>query len=167
MKNKYALRSNLYALISVILLVAFDQWTKILATNGLKEKEPFHLWKDVFHLCYLENTGAAFGIFQGYQWIFLIVSALALVLFVAFYEKMPFTKRFRPLRIGVVLLISGAVGNMIDRFFLGYVVDFFHFVLIDFPVFNVADCFVCVSIAYFVILILFFYKEEDFSWKKS
>lgn len=173
MTNRKKLLSNLYALISVVILVALDQWTKLLAIDHLKGTSGIQLWKDVFHLYYLENTGAAFGIFKGHQEAFLIVSLLALIVFVYIYERIPFTKHYRLLRIGICVLTAGAIGNMIDRFFRGYVVDFFHFILIDFPIFNVADCFVCIAIAYFVILILFYYKEEDFDrihllpWKKK
>lgn len=162
LQNRKILASNLYALVSILLLVLLDQWTKILAIRHLKGTSGISIWKDVFQLYYLENTGAAFGIFQGHQDVFLFVTFIALLLFIYIYEKLPFTSHFRLLRIGLSVLTAGAAGNMIDRFFRGYVVDFFHFQRIDFPIFNVADCYVCVAMAYFVILIFFYYKEEDF-----
>lgn len=163
MKTKTKLFSNLYALVSIILLTFFDQWTKSLAVKHLSDGTVIKLWPEVFHLTYVENTGAAFGMFKGHQGAFLAVSLLALCFFIYLYERIPFEKHYRLLRIGVCVLAAGAIGNMIDRFFNGFVVDFFYFILIDFPVFNVADCFVCLSIAFFVILILFYYKEEDFN----
>jgi signal peptidase II len=69
--------------------------------------------------------------------------------------------RYRPLQIVLVFLIAGAIGNLIDRCYLGYVVDFLYFKLIDFPIFNVADCYVTVSAVVLVALLLFYYREED------
>ena len=84
------------------------------------------------------------------------------------YSRMPYTSHYRMLRICAVLIASGAVGNMIDRIRLNYVVDFFYFSLIDFPVFNVADCYVVIACIWFACLILFYYKDEsDFDFLKA
>ena len=77
------------------------------------------------------------------------------------YTKLPLTKRFTPLRLCAIFLIAGAIGNMIDRVRQSFVVDFLYFELIDFPIFNVADIYVTVSTAVFIVLILFYYKEEE------
>ena len=74
---------------------------------------------------------------------------------------MPENRRYLPLRSCAVLLCAGAVGNMIDRVRLGYVIDFFYFRLIDFPIFNVADCYVVAACIVFALLVLFYYREED------
>lgn len=79
-----------------------------------------------------------------------------------FYMKVPMERRFLPLRICAVMIVAGAFGNCIDRVRLNYVVDFFYFKLIDFPIFNVADIYVTVSTFALVILLFFYYKEEDF-----
>ena len=71
--------------------------------------------------------------------------------------------KYTPLRITLIFLIAGAIGNMIDRIVRGYVVDMFDFCLINFPVFNVADIFVTCSFVVIVILILFKYKDEELS----
>ena len=76
-------------------------------------------------------------------------------------HKLPFTRRYLPLRVCMVLLVSGALGNVIDRVMHRYVVDFFYFKLIDFPVFNVADIYVTVGTFILAFLLLFYYKEED------
>ena len=78
------------------------------------------------------------------------------------HYKLPLTKRFWYLRVITVLFLAGAIGNAVDRIIHGYVIDFFYFSLIDFPIFNVADIYVTVSTFLFVVLILFYYKEEDF-----
>ena len=70
-------------------------------------------------------------------------------------------RKYLPLRACAVLIAAGAVGNFIDRIRLGYVVDFLYFKLIDFPIFNVADIYVTVSTALFIVLLCFYYKEED------
>lgn len=148
-----------------LVLLLIDQLTKWLAVVTLKDKEPFIIIDGVFQLCYLENRGAAFGMLQNRQVIF-VAGAVVIFLIVAFlYAKMPQNRRYLPLRICAVFLCAGAIGNMIDRLRLNYVVDFFYFNLIDFPIFNVADCYVVAACIFFVLLILFYYKEDDdFAW---
>lgn len=156
------LLSNIIALVSMVLLVFVDQLTKFLAVHYLKGNDGIPIIKNVFRLFYLENTGAAFGVFRGKQTILIIVSILAFAVFIYLYEKYPFNKRMRFLRACLTLLAAGALGNMIDRINNNFVVDFFYFELIDFPIFNVADCYVCVAMFFLIILLLFYYKEEDF-----
>jgi len=149
------------ALITVVLSVILDQWTKSLAVLHLKDHEPVILWENVFQLHYLENRGAAFGLLQN-QRIFFYVSLLLITVFIVwFYLKVPMTKKFLPLRICAVFVLAGGIGNFIDRITLNYVVDFFYFELINFPIFNVADIYVTVSMIILCLLIFFYYKEED------
>lgn len=146
---------------AVFALTALDQWTKQLARLYLMGKEPIVLIKGVFELTYVENRGAAFGLFQNQRVPFLIGTLVIIAVVLVLYGRLPKTGRYLPLRIVAAGLLSGAAGNMIDRFLNGYVVDFFYFSLIDFPVFNAADIYVTVSMAYFVVLWLFYYKEEE------
>lgn len=150
------------AIFFVLAGVILDQWTKHMAVLHLKNQKPYLLIPDVFQLSYLENRGAAFGLFQNQKVFFFISAAVILGIVVWFYLKVPMEKRFLPLRICAVMVASGAIGNLIDRVRLNYVVDFFYFELIDFPVFNVADIFVTISTIVLAVLILFYYKEEDF-----
>ena len=78
---------------------------------------------------------------------------------------LPPDRKYRPLRIVGIMLSAGALGNMIDRIWHHYVIDFLYFSLIRFPVFNVADIYVCVSCGALLILVLFFYKEEDLQFR--
>lgn len=156
--------SFLFLFISSILLVVFDQWTKQLAVSYLKGKEPIVLIKGVFELLYLENKGAAFGLFQNHRIIFLCTTVVIMAAVLYVYWKIPKNKHFFPLQVIGIGIFSGAVGNMIDRSLHGYVVDFLYFSLIDFPVFNVADIYVTVSTAFLVVFLIFYYKEEDFSF---
>ena len=161
MKTNFHWKRVGFALISFILLILFDQWTKSLAVATLMNQEPFVIWKDVFQLRYLENRGAAFGMMQGQQTFFVISALLAVVIITYVYFKLPWEKRFHPLRAVVLFIAAGAVGNLIDRLVLGYVVDFFYFELIDFPIFNVADIYVTCATVILALLILFYYKEDE------
>ncbi len=152
---------NLIGLLAAVLLTFFDQWTKGQAVRYLKDQDPRVIWPGVFELNYLENRGAAFGIFQGQKEVFLICTVLILALVVFYYLRAPEGRRYHPVRLVGILLAAGALGNMIDRVSHSYVVDFFYFKLIDFPVFNVADCYVTVGAFLLALLILFYYKEEE------
>ncbi len=170
MNNKNAkqnIKYLIYLLISVIILVVLDQWTKKLAVLYLKDKTPFVLIDGVFEFTYLENRGAAFGLFQNQRMIFLLITLAVMAVILYVYWKLPKTRRFLPLRLIGAGILAGAAGNMIDRLFYGYVVDFFYFRLIDFPVFNVADIYVTVSAFMMVILLIFYYKEDEFKFNSA
>lgn len=156
-----AAASYMMAATICILLTAFDQFTKWLAVTRLKDQASFVIWKGVFKLEYLENRGAAFGIMQNRQLLFAIGAVIIVCVIGFLYGKMPHTKRFYLLRICSVLICAGAAGNLIDRLRQNYVVDFFYFEFIDFPIFNVADCYVVAASILFAVSILFYYKEDE------
>ena len=145
-------------LIATVLLVAFDQITKGWALTLLKPVSPYVLWDGVFELYYTENTGAAFGIFDNQRWILLGVTTVALLalLYVMMTGKLG---RHWLVTVTSTLILAGGVGNLIDRIFRGYVVDFFYFKLINFAIFNVADCFVVVGATLLLVYFLFVYRE--------
>lgn len=149
------------ALITVIVTLILDQWTKHLAVLNLKDQTPFTIIEGVFKLQYLENRGAAFGLLQDQRLYFYFSMLLITVLVIWFYLKVPMKKKYLPLRICAIFILSGGLGNFIDRVRLNYVVDFFYFELIDFPIFNVADIYVTVTMFVLLYLIFFYYKEED------
>ena len=155
-------KKNIIAGIIIMLVaIALDQITKQWAVAALKGKESLVLIKGVLEFSYLENTGAAFGSFRGLQ-IPLIAVTLIIIAFVIYkLVTLPDSSRFRPIRICGIFLISGAVGNLIDRILNRYVVDFIYFVPIDFPKFNVADCYVTVTVFVMIFLFLFYYKSEE------
>ncbi len=150
-------------IICFILLTLFDQMTKRWAVLHLKGQSPIILIKNVFQLRYLENRGAAFGIMQGRAVLFVVITIAVCAVIVFLYARIPFVRRFRLLRILMVLIAAGAVGNFIDRVSQNYVVDFFYINLINFPIFNVADIYVTVSVIILILVIIFMYKEEDFT----
>ena len=144
-------------------IVALDQWTKCLVVDAI----PLHGHVDaipgLFHLTYVQNTGAAFSLFEGMQWLFALIFALftALVLWDYVKKLMPFSTFERWM---IVAIYGGGLGNMIDRVRLGYVVDMIRVDFMEFPVFNVADCFItCGCIALLASLVLLnkeFWKDE-------
>ncbi len=147
-----------------ILLVILDQITKNLAVVYLKDKPAYVLLDGVFELHYLENSGAAFGMLQNQKILFVTIAAVILVIIGYLLLKLPRNRHYAMLEVLLVLIASGAVGNMIDRVQFNYVVDFFYFKLIDFPIFNVADIYVSVSCVLLAILVIFFYKDDDFDF---
>ena len=147
--------------ILMILLTMVDQWAKSLVVHHLKGQSDVILIPGVFQLHYLENRGAAFGIFQGKRVIFLIITIIILVFLAYCFWRIPYTRKYATLRGVLVLIAAGAVGNFIDRMCKGYVVDFFYFKVINFPIFNVADIYVTCSAIFLAVLLIFCYKEED------
>lgn len=155
---------------AMAVLVLADQLTKIAAEVSLKGKESFVLIPGVLEFFYLENHGAAFGVLQNARGFFLVVTFLAMIAVVYVLLKMPAGRKYLPLRILVVLIGAGAVGNVIDRIMLSYVRDFIYFSLIDFPVFNVADIYVTCSTILLALTVLFYYKDDhdfDFLYRKK
>jgi signal peptidase II len=155
-------KKRIFGILLMVMLVLLDQLTKELAIILLKGKESFVLIKDVFELEYLENTGAAFSMLEGKTWFFLILTVVIVIAAFVIYFKTPLSGRFFWFRLTLVFLISGAIGNFIDRAAKHYVVDFFYFKLINFPIFNVADIYVTCAEVLLIILVLFYYKSEDF-----
>ncbi|MEG0963317.1 MAG: signal peptidase II [Lachnospiraceae bacterium] len=153
--------SCFWAGIGVLLLLGIDQITKYLASAFLKGSNSIILIKGVFQLHYLENQGAAFGLFQGKKSWFVVITLLVIMAMIVIYLKLPMKKKFNWMRGIIVLLMSGAFGNLLDRIRLDYVIDFFYFELINFPIFNMADIYVCCGVGLLLFLFIFYYKEED------
>lgn len=153
-------------IVIMMLLVCLDRITKYLAVEKLKDKPDVKIIEGVFELHYLENRGAAFGMFQNQKLMFIIIAFIMMVAVFYILVKVPEHKKYMLLRACMLLIGAGAVGNLIDRLANGFVVDFLYFVLIDFPVFNVADIYVTVSCILLIIIVLFFYKEEDLKFLK-
>ena len=151
-----------YYVLFAALVVAADQFTKYLTLLYI----PLHTRIDVLPgflgLTYVQNTGAAFSSFQGQQWLFVLIFAVLTVaiLWEYFKKPMPFT-RFE--RWCIASIYAGGLGNMIDRVRFGYVVDMIEIRFMDFPVFNVADCFITCGCIILIISLFFnkeFWKEE-------
>ncbi len=142
-----------FALVSAVLLVAADQLIKYLVLENLTKVATLPLIDGVLHLTYVENRGAAFGIFQGQRWILIGVTALVLLAAIVFLLSGKLTERL--MIWGVALIISGGIGNLIDRIARGFVVDYVDFRLINFYVFNLADACVCIGVGLVMLYLLF------------
>lgn len=138
-------KNSIFAIVSVFLLIGLDQLVKFLITSHKSLSDTIPVIKNVFHITYIQNRGAAWGSLQGKRILLLAVTLLVLIFLVYFYIKMLKMDKYKDLRILFLFVFSGAVGNMIDRIRLGYVIDMFDFRLINFPVFNVADIYVTCS----------------------
>lgn len=140
MTSKWGKR--LLSLGAVVLGILADYLTKLLAVARLKGEDPVPLIPGVLRFSYVENPGAAWGMFANHRWVFMVFSAVAIAAIVVYLVR-----RDPPLLlcVSLSLILSGGIGNMIDRTFRGAVVDMIEFYLFPFPVFNVADCLVVVG----------------------
>lgn len=144
-------------ILTIIALIVIDQISKYLALNNLANIGSIPIIENIFHLTYVENRGAAFGMFQNNQIVFIIVAVVASIVGLYYIYK----KKLNLLgNISIVLIISGAIGNLIDRVRLGFVVDYFDFRFIWDYVFNVADVFVVVGTILLCIYIIVFEKDK-------
>ena len=148
----------LYYLLAAALVV-MDQLVKFLVRANIPLGEGVPFIPHILQLTYYQNTGAAFSIFEQHTWILTLISAAASVLLIVLLAKRTFNHPFA--MVSLALVLAGAVGNLIDRLFLGYVTDMFQTLFMNFPIFNVADiCIVCGGIAFCVYFLLFCKEEE-------
>lgn len=158
--ENYKKKINIACILTLIITLVLDQLTKYLAQIKLSDGA-FKIIDGVFSFTYLENRGVGFGFLQNKMYLILAINIIILILVFIYYTKLPKTNRFFFLHVLITLIVSGALGNMIDRIRLGYVIDFFYFELIDFPIFNVADIYVTVSVILLMVLVIFFYSSEE------
>lgn len=143
--------------ILTILIIILDQVTKLMAISNLKTSPPYIILDNFFQLHYVENYGAAFGILQNKK-IFFVIITLSVILAITVFLIKNYYQINIYMRVGLSMLLGGAIGNFIDRLRLGYVVDFISFRLInryDFPVFNIADVFIVAGTGLILLLVLF------------
>ena len=154
-------------------LVIFDQITKYVAKAQIKGEKGYTIIDNIISIKYLDggNTGAAWGILSGKIVLFIIFTIIAIVIIFKFifniynmykhnYSLNPFVKLLNYL---LLLLVAGALGNLIDRIVNGYVIDFISFDFINFPIFNVADCYVTISCTLLLIVCIFKIDKESFN----
>ena len=161
MKQK-AFRGMAALFLAAVLLLA-DRLAKLAAAGVIREKGVISLIPGVLSLTYVENTGAAFGLFAGGTMVLFVLTAILLILLVFAYIRL-LDSDYLFLRVLTVFAVSGGIGNMFDRLLYGYVIDMIWFTPINFPVFNLADCYITVCAFLLIILLFTRYKDEDFSW---
>lgn len=143
----------------ILSIIIIDRITKHLAVIHLRDIDTIEIIRGVFNLTYVENRGAAFGILQNQRWFFITLTIFICIGIVYFLLTQSNINLI--LRISLAMVLGGAIGNLIDRIRYGYVVDMFHFTLIDFPVFNVADCFVVMGTILLACYILFMADKTE------
>ena len=150
----------------IAVLVGLDQFTKWLAVLSLKEAPAISWIPQVLGFSYVENEGAAFGILQGARWFFLVLTGVTMVAVLLLLLFGNF-RRYTLFNISATLIVAGGFGNFIDRLVHGYVVDFIEFLFIDFPVFNVADCYIVVGSVLLLIFFCFIYDDKAAKIEKT
>lgn len=153
----------LYYVLFVAGIVAADQITKYLLVANVPLYGHVPFLPGFLDITYVQNTGAAFSSFEGKQWLFALIFILftAAIVYEYFRKPMAFTKWERWM---IAAIYGGGLGNMIDRVRMGYVVDMIETEFMDFPVFNVADCFITCGTILLLISLAFFNKEF---WKEE
>lgn len=145
----------IFPYILAVFVLGLDQWSKYLVRASMQMGESIPIIDSIFHLTYIENEGVAFGLFSGHTNIFVLVSILVLIGLLIFVWKE--SSQSLLLHYGAALVVSGALGNIIDRAMKASVTDMFDFRI--WPIFNIADIAVCVG---FVLLVLYlFFSSED------
>lgn len=174
--NKRVFKYIKFILCSLVLVI-IDQYTKFAVVDKIGKTETHVVIKKLLSFQYVENTGVAFGILSGKS-VFIIIFAIIISLIICYLihqiesailnnkenstiNYKSFKKKFTFIQIILVFVISGSIGNLIDRIRYGYVVDFLKFEFIDFPVFNVADCYVTISAVVLLVTLIFFIKENE------
>lgn len=151
--------TTIYILIAA-LLVAIDQVTKWWATSFLQNTAGIDVIPGVFRFQYCENDGIAFSLLEGQRWLFIPLTLFVSVICILVLLRSPLRRRWL-FALPLAMVLSGGVGNLIDRIRYGYVVDFLYFNLIDFPIFNFADCCVVVGAILLFSFLLFGLKGEE------
>ncbi len=142
--------------ISFILSISFfiiilDQLTKYLISGYILPSQSIPLIKNILHITYIQNTGAGFGILKGWNTILIFVSLIIIGIILFYFDRIIKEKQTH---IPITLILGGAIGNLIDRIFLGYVIDFIDFRI--WPAFNIADS--CITIGALWLIIYFWRK---------
>lgn len=148
-----------YAILSA-LLIALDQLVKYFTVENIPLGESMPFIPNVMQLTYVQNTGAAFSFLSAHTWLLTITSLVISVVLAYFIFVKPYFKHIWG-RTSLTLIFAGAVGNLIDRAMLQYVVDMFHLEFINFAIFNVADVWVCVGGFFLCIYYLFYYEKLE------
>lgn len=144
-------------ILAAILIIAFDQITKILTVKNFSLGEVKEIIPRILSFTYVKNEGAAFGILQGARVFFIVLTIIVLLLAIYYVLKMRPASRLE--KWALSFIAGGAVGNFIDRAAFGYVRDFIMVEFIDFPVFNIADCFVCIGAGLYILYAFLDMKE--------
>lgn len=149
------------SIVFTAILVITDRLSKILAAKYLADGGAIIVIPYLLGLRYLENTGMAFSMLSGKTVFLAVVTAVALLVMAYFIFIKKYGQPFE--RFCFILIFAGGVGNLIDRVFQGYVIDYFEFLFMDFAIFNVADVYVCTGVGLYALYVIYteFFKKEN------
>lgn len=142
------------AVIFAVLMIGVDQLSKYLIEQNIALYESIPVIDKVLNFTYIRNEGAVFGILQDMRWLLISLTAIILVVCLGLVIKKAFKSRM--MNWAIMIILAGGIGNMIDRIFRGYVVDFIDVQFVDFYIFNIADCCVVVGV---VLIFLYFISD--------
>ena len=149
------MKNNRYYWIAGIILL--DQIVKLIVRSSMYIGQSIPVIKDIFHITYVQNRGAAFNMLDGKSLVLILIPAIAIAIGVWYMEK--HLEEHWTLLVSLVLVIAGGIGNLIDRCFMGFVTDMFDFRI--WPVFNIADIVVCVGAGLLILYTFAFYEEKE------
>lgn len=162
--SKYKKKLLLIDLLIFILFTVVDQGLKYYVTIVLSPGESYVLQDEFLEICYTRNYGAAFGMLEGQQVFLSLITIIFFGVLCYILLKMPEKKKYNLLHISLAFLSAGALSNMIDRLYYGYVIDCFRIIKFQFPMFNLADIYISGATILLVLLFLFVYRDKDFSF---
>ncbi len=145
----------------ILLTLALDQIVKIHIRSSMVQGESFDVISGILEIMYIENTGSAFGMLKGQMVFFLVIAIVVLIGGCIVLYRVPAEKKYIFFNVSLALILSGALGNTIDRILKNSVTDFIYVSLINFPIFNIADIYIVCATALLLILSIFVYKDED------
>jgi signal peptidase II len=154
-------------ILTIGVLVLFDQLTKVWFTNLYKENGSTVFIKGVLSFTHTINTGSAFSFLSGKEWaqtFFKVITIVSLLLFVVLYLY-ALSYKYKTLTVGTSLIVAGTIGNFIDRIVMNGVIDFIRFDFISFPIFNLAD--ICLTFGVIIFIVHFFFLDENAVFKKQ
>ena len=154
----------LIPVLATVVLLGLDQLVKYFVSTHMELNQSIPVIKGVLEIRYIRNSGTAWGMFAGMDMhYFFVVLTLILAAFAVYaYVRFSGDRKYRPICVTLVILFAGAMGNMIDRIVYHEVIDFIYFCLINFPIFNIADIYVVVSMFLLAFFVCFKYEDEDF-----
>mgnify|MGYP001589980290 CR=1 FL=1 len=142
-------KKSIFIFFAALLIIILDQLTKFLIKQKLQLSQSIPIIKNILHFTYITNTGSAFGLFKGFNLFFILFSIIVILAIFYFLKKIK--NKETTLQFSVGLLLGGTVGNLIDRLYYGAVIDFIDFRI--WPVFNIADSAVTISVIFLIILL--------------
>ena len=146
----------MHTILLALFIVVIDQLFKFYIQTHMALGMSIPVIQDVFHITYILNPGAAFGLFENQTAFFVIIAVCMVVAAICLYPRIP--EQYRLLRFATGLVVGGAMGNVIDRIKTGYVVDFFDFRI--WPIFNIADVGIVCGVGCILFTIIYLYKED-------